>query len=45
MVIYAILIVGAASSRDHTMIAIKGLFFAAVSRSHEKLRMARDEDD
>jgi hypothetical protein len=43
MVIYAILIVGAASSRDHTMIAIKG-FFAAVSRSHEKLRMARDED-
>jgi len=34
---YEILIVGAASSRDHTMIAIKRLFFAAGSRSHEKL--------
>jgi len=37
MVIYAILIVGAASSRDHAMIANKRLFFAAGSRSHEKL--------
>ena len=35
--IYEILIVGAASSRDYAMIAIKRLFFAAGSRSHEKL--------
>jgi hypothetical protein len=40
MVIYAILIVGAASSRDHTMIAIKPLFFAAGSRSHQPLIIA-----
>ena len=31
------LIVGAAFSRDYAMIAIKRLFFAAGSRSHEKL--------
>jgi hypothetical protein len=37
MVIYSIKIVGAASSRDYMMIAIKRLFFAAGSRSHEKL--------
>jgi hypothetical protein len=37
IVIYAILIVGAASSRDYTMIDIKRLFFAAGSRSHEQL--------
>jgi hypothetical protein len=37
MAIYEILIVGAASSRDYAMIAIKRLFFAAGSRSHEKL--------
>ena len=36
MVGYAILVVGAASSRDHSMIAISQLFFAAESRSHEK---------
>jgi hypothetical protein len=36
MAIYEILIVGAASSRDDAMIAIKRLFFAAGSRSHEK---------
>ena len=37
MVIHEILIVGAAFSRDYAMIAIKRLFFAAGSRSHEKL--------
>jgi hypothetical protein len=37
MAIYEILIVGAASSRDYAMTAIKRLFFAAGSRSHEKL--------
>jgi hypothetical protein len=37
MAIYEILIVGAASSRDDAMIAIKRHFFAAGSRSHEKL--------
>ena len=36
LVIYAILIVGAASSRDYAMTAKKRLFFAAGSRSHEK---------
>jgi hypothetical protein len=39
MVNYAILIVGAASSRDHAMMANKRLFFAAGSRSHEKLML------
>jgi hypothetical protein len=34
---YEILIVGAAFSRDFAMIAIKRLFFAAESRSHEEL--------
>jgi hypothetical protein len=34
---YAILFVGAASSRDNAMMAIERLFFAAGSRSHEKL--------
>ena len=38
MAIYAILVVGAASSRDDAMIAIAQLFFAAGSRSHEKSR-------
>jgi len=37
MAIYEILIVGAAFSRDFAMIAIKRLFFAAESRSHEEL--------
>jgi len=37
MAIYEILIVGAASSREDAMIAVKRLFFAAGSRSHEKL--------
>jgi hypothetical protein len=37
LAIYAILIVGAAFSRDHAMIAVKRLFFAAGSRSHEEL--------
>jgi hypothetical protein len=38
IVIYDILVVGAASSRDHAMMAIERLFFAAGSRSHEKSR-------
>ena len=38
MVGYAILVVGAASSRDHAMIAIAQLFFAAESRSRKKSR-------
>jgi hypothetical protein len=38
MVGYAILVVGAASSRDHVMIAIAQLFIAAESRSHTKSR-------
>jgi hypothetical protein len=38
MVGYAILIVGAASSRDHVMIAIAQLLIAAESRSHTKSR-------
>jgi hypothetical protein len=37
MLIQAILIVGAASSRDHTMTATKLLFLAAGSRSRDKL--------
>jgi len=37
MAIYEILFVGAASSRDFEMIAVKRLFFAAGSRSHVKL--------
>ena len=37
MAIYEILIVGAAFSRDFAMVAIKRLFFAAGSRSHERL--------
>jgi hypothetical protein len=37
MAICEILIVGAAFSRDYAMIAKKRLFFAAGSRSHEKL--------
>ena len=40
MVIYAIWIVGAASSRDDRMIAEVQLFFAAGSRSHEESRYA-----
>jgi len=36
MAIYEILIVGAAFSRDDAMIAIKRLFFATESRSHEE---------
>jgi hypothetical protein len=35
---YAILMVGAASSRDGSMLAKKRLFIAAESRSHAKLR-------
>ena len=35
-------IVGAAFSRDYAMIAIKRLFFAAGSRSHEKLMLFDD---
>jgi hypothetical protein len=37
-VILAILIVGAASSRDHAMNSYRTTFFAAGSRSHEKSR-------
>jgi len=37
MAVHEILIVGAASGRDYAMIAIKRLFFAAGSRSHEEL--------
>jgi len=37
MAFYETLVVGAASSRDSAMIAIKRIFFAAGSRSHEKL--------
>ena len=40
MVIYAILIVGAASSRDHAIMAIERLLFEAGSRSHEKLLLS-----
>jgi len=36
MAIYALLIVGAASSRDYALIAIKRFFFATESRFHEK---------
>jgi hypothetical protein len=39
MATYAIFIVGAASSRDHAIMAIERLFFAAGSRSHEKLML------
>ena len=35
MIIYAILVVGAASSRDDALLASTQLFFAAGIRSHE----------
>jgi len=38
--IYTIVIVGAASSRDHAIMAIERLFIAAGSRSHEKLMLS-----
>jgi hypothetical protein len=37
---YAVFSVGAASSRDYAMMAKKRLFFAAGSRSHEKLMLS-----
>jgi hypothetical protein len=36
--------VGAASSRDHAIMAIERLFFAAGSRSHEKLLQSKAND-
>ena len=39
MAIYEILIVGAAFSRDNSVMAMKRLFFAAKSRYHEKLML------
>jgi len=36
--------VGAASSRDHAIMTIERLFFAAGSRSHEKLMSSKAND-